>query len=30
MAFVDWSEIEDIDYSKPYKTFNDLGFMRLI
>ena len=24
MAFVDWSEIEDIDYSKPYKTFNDL------
>lgn len=24
MAFVDWSEIEDIDYSTPYKTFNDL------
>ena len=24
MAFVDWSEIEDIDYSIPYKTFNDL------
>ena len=24
MAFVDWSEIKDIDYSKPYKTFNDL------
>ena len=24
MTFVDWSEIEDIDYSIPYKTFNDL------
>ena len=24
MAFVDWSEIEDIDYSKPSKTFNVL------
>lgn len=24
MAFIDWSEVEDIDYSRPYKTFNDL------
>lgn len=24
MAFVDWSQIKDTDYSTPYKTFNDL------
>ena len=25
MAFVDWNEIEDTDYSTPYKTFVDLN-----
>lgn len=24
MAFVDWSSVKEIDYSKPYKTFIDL------
>lgn len=24
MAYVDWSEIKPVDYSRPYKTFNDL------
>ena len=24
MAYVDWSQIKDTDYSTPYKTFNDL------
>lgn len=25
MAYVDWSQIKDHDYSVPYKTFNDLN-----
>ena len=24
MAFVDWSQVEEVDHAKPYKTFNDL------
>lgn len=24
MAFVDWSQFEEVDYSRPYKTFIDL------
>ena len=24
MAYIDWSQIKTVDYSRPYKTFNDL------